>query len=178
MKNFKNKYRGTTTRLQHYNYGQNGAYFITICCHNKSQFFGKIIEGKMILNDLGKIALKEWIITPEIRPDMNLFLGEFVIMPDHFHAILIIGLNNYNSQTENINGIETINFIHKTNEFAPQSKNLASVVRGFKSSVTMKGRQINPEFKWQRKYHDHVIRNNTSFRQINKYIIENPMKTD
>jgi putative transposase len=31
-----------------------------------------------------------------MRPDMNLQMGEFVIMPNHFHAIIIIGENEYN----------------------------------------------------------------------------------
>jgi hypothetical protein len=41
-----------------------------------------------------KIVENEWIKTPEIRPDMNLKQGEFVVMPNHFHAILIIGQMN------------------------------------------------------------------------------------
>jgi REP element-mobilizing transposase RayT len=75
---------------------------------------------------LGKIAEMEWIKTPELRPDMKLELGEFVVMPNHFHAIIIIGENKYNMKTDS----------KRVNKFAPQSNNLSSIIRGFKSSVT------------------------------------------
>lgn len=51
----------------------------------------------MRLNELGKIAEQEWLKTPSIRPDMNLELGEFIVMPNHFHGIIYIGNNKYNS---------------------------------------------------------------------------------
>lgn len=58
----------------------------------------------------------------------------------------------------------------------PQSKNLASVIRGFKIGVTTNARMINPDFAWQRLYHDHIIRDEQSFRRIQTYIRENPAK--
>jgi len=60
------------------------------------------------------------------------------------------------------------------NQFGPQSKNLASIVRGFKSSVTVAARKINPDFQWQSRFHDHIIRNEESFQKITNYIICNP----
>ena len=78
-------------RLRHWDYGSNAPYFITICTQNRKHFFGEISNGKMHLSDIGKIVENEWIKTPNIRPEMQLELGEFVVMPNHFHAILIIG---------------------------------------------------------------------------------------
>jgi len=41
----------------------------------------------------------------------------------------------------------------------PQSKNLASLISGFKTGVTKNARLVNPDFSWQPRYHDHIIRN-------------------
>ena len=60
------------------------------------------------------------------------------------------------------------------NKFGPQSKNLASIVRGFKSAVTKNARRIDPDFGWQSGYHDHLIRNNDEYKRIENYIINNP----
>lgn len=54
--------------------------------------------NEMILSEIGKIVESEWLKTPEIRPDMNIVLDEFRVMPNHFHAIIIIGENRYNTE--------------------------------------------------------------------------------
>ncbi len=98
MHKFKNTYRIPSARLQNWDYGSPGLYFITICTKNRGHYFGKIENGEMFLNELGLIVNNEWMQTPIIRPDMNLELGEFITMPNHFHAIIMIGENKYNSQ--------------------------------------------------------------------------------
>ncbi len=75
-------------RLKGYDYSQAGLYFITICCQNRAFLFGEITNGKMVLNNAGKIANDEWLNTPKIRP--NVELGEFIIMPNHIHGIIRI----------------------------------------------------------------------------------------
>lgn len=50
----------------------------------------------MHLSTIGEIVKIEWVKTFEMRLDMNLDKGEFVIMPNHFHAIIFIGKNEYN----------------------------------------------------------------------------------
>ncbi|NEW82843.1 MAG: hypothetical protein GZ094_10835 [Mariniphaga sp.] len=65
--------------------------------------------------------------------------------------------------------VTTNNIVTNTeykNTFAPQSKNLASIIRGFKSSVTINARKINANFGWQSRFHDHIIRNEESFQRI------------
>lgn len=69
---FQNKYRIPSARLQNWNYGSAGFYFVTICTKNREHYFGEIENGKMKLSELGKIVASEWIKTPEIRPDMKL----------------------------------------------------------------------------------------------------------
>ena len=100
MKMYKNKYRTTSTRLKNWDYSQYGWYFITICTKNREHFFGEVINEKMKLSPIGETVKQEWIKTPKIRPDMNLTLDEFIIMPNHFHAIIIIGNNKHNTNVE------------------------------------------------------------------------------
>ena len=191
---FKNKYRIETSRLKNWDYGSNAKYFVTICTKNREHFFGDCENGRMILNDIGTMVESEWLKTFEIRPDMNLFMGEYVVMPNHFHGIVGIGLNEYNSKPNpkgdlehdcSRNAMHCVSTTTKTtppaetpksqNRFGPQSKNLGSIIRGFKSAVTVRARSINPDFAWQPLFHDHIIRNEKSFHQISQYIIDNPV---
>ncbi len=171
-------------RLKHWDYGNNAPYFITICTQNRKHFFGHISNGEIHLSDIGKVVETEWIKTPDIRPDMNLELGEFIIMPNHFHAILIIGKNCHDA----MRGVATRPCgptISYQNKFGPQSNNLASIIRGFKSAVTTQVKKLYsgcgdatdgvPTFKWQSRFHDHIIRDAESFIRIEKYIKNNPL---
>ena len=85
---FRNKYRIASNRLRGFDYASAGAYFITIVTRNREHFFGEIVNDKMVLNAVGEIARGEWYKTPELRPDMNLTLVEFVVMPNHIHGII------------------------------------------------------------------------------------------
>ncbi len=58
MDKYKNKYRIETTRLQNWDYGSSGAYFITVCTQNRLHYFGEISAGKMQLSEIGKIVEK------------------------------------------------------------------------------------------------------------------------
>ena len=80
-------------RLKGYDYSLAGAYFITICVKDRQCLFGEIIDGEMILNELGQIAYNEWLKTLQIRP--NVSLDVFEIMPNHMHGIILI--NDYNN---------------------------------------------------------------------------------
>lgn len=164
--NHLNKYRNDTLRLKYWDYSSEGAYFITICTKNREHFFGEIIHGKMILNQIGFMVQHEWKKSIEMRPDMNLTLGEFIVMPDHFHAVIMIGKNQYNVSNEKT---------ESKNKFGPQSKNLASIIRGFKSAITTYSKiKGYPNFAWQPRFYEHIIRNQQSFDRIQKYIIDNP----
>jgi len=71
-------------------------------------------------------------------------------------------------------GVSTLaDKLNVCNKFCPQSDNNPSIIRGFKSKVTVRARKINPEFAWQRGYYDRIIRDAYEFRRIRKYILEN-----
>ncbi len=154
MELYKNKYRIPSTRASWWDYGANGRYFVTICTQKRECFFGMVVDGKMKLSDIGKIAHACWSEIPHHFPFVQ--LDAFVVMPNHVHGIVVIDKPD--------------------DTFGPQSKNLASIIRGFKIGVTKNVRLIDPGFAWQPRYHDHIIRNEKSYQNISEYIINNPAK--
>ncbi|MGN6600810.1 MAG: transposase [Ginsengibacter sp.] len=153
--------------MQNWDYGSPGFYFITICTKDHKHHFGKIENGEMILNELGMIVNDEWIKTPVLRPDMNVELHKFVTMPNHFHGIISIGENIFNARRDAMHHVST-------NKFGTQSKNLASIIRGFKSSVTTAANKLHFEFAWQPRFHDHIIGSQKELTRISHYIKNNP----
>ena len=180
---FKNKYRVETIRLKNYDYSKSGAYFITIVTHNRQCIFGKISDGRMILNDGGKIAQQCWMDIPEHFPHAE--LDEFVIMPNHIHGIII--LNEINNQTfveTNNNSSLQMQQIKSPSQSSQQksifrspSKTIGSIVRGFKIGVTKWFRKQTDIYTvWQQNYYEHIIRNDDELNRIRQYIIINPSK--
>lgn len=85
---FQNKFRTDSIRLQKWDYGWDAAYFITICTKDREHFFGKIVNGKMQFSPAGVIANVLWY---EIKNHAkNVELGEFVVMPNHIHGIIVL----------------------------------------------------------------------------------------
>lgn len=80
--------RRKSPRLTDYDYSQKGAYFVTICTHQRQHLFGKIEADEMILNHLGKIVDECWLKLP--AHFANITINHYVIMPNHVHAIIEI----------------------------------------------------------------------------------------
>ena len=237
---FKGLYRNETFRAQWWNYNRNGAYHITICTDNRTHYFGEIKNGKMHLSEIGKLAQQFWLEIPQHFPHIK--LDEFVVMPDHFHGILISngcktnknrgangsdhcrdvalqhpynGRNNNNVNGRNIdaqnnpqnqfaNGRNNntiniaknefdndinVNFENQNNihpdsyifskqffsNISPKSGSIPVVIRSFKSVVSKHARLIRSDFKWQKLYHDRIIRDMEEFVRV-KYYIKNNVK--
>ena len=141
-------------RLKAFDYSTTGAYFITICTKDKKPLFSlpesrnhaaQMIE-KSFLKTIGKYDGVESPI--------------YVVMPNHFHAIITISRQGDNSPS------------------------VSSIVQDFKRSSTLeyikmvKDGMLPPFDKqiWQRSFYDHIIRNADDYYQIAQYIIENPMR--
>lgn len=75
-------------RLQGYDYRDAGAYFVTICSFQRECLFGEVVEGVVRLNEAGLSVVRNWQNIPLFFPHVE--LDEFVVMPNHFHAILHI----------------------------------------------------------------------------------------
>ena len=191
-------------RLKGYDYSQAGLYFITICTKDRECFFGEIVNGSMNLSKMGVIADVLWY---EIKNHAkNIELGEFVVMPNHIHGIIVLNGNDKLNATggsddsgDSVDGstdvstdVETRHALslqqqqqqqqptepEKTiaqQRFQNQGKNtLSSIVGGYKSAVTKHANRLKLNFAWQSRFHDHIIRDEKSFRNISAYIVNNP----
>jgi len=54
------------------------------------------------------------------------------------------------------------------------NENLSRIIRWYKGRVTFESRKIHADFRWQSRFHDHIIRNDESFKNITNYIKNNP----
>lgn len=170
---FQNKYRIESTRLPFYDYSSDGFYFVTICTKNRECYFGKIIDYKMQYTAIGNIARKYWLEIPKHFPFV--VLDEFMVMPNHLHGI--IGINKDISEsveTQNLASLRERDNNGHHNEFGPQSKNLASIIRGFKIGVKKYAAINGIEFFWQPRFYDHIIREGDEIDNIRQYIVNNP----
>jgi REP element-mobilizing transposase RayT len=173
-------YKRKSIRLKGYDYSNPGAYFITICVKEKQHMFGEVVNGKVHLNGPGEIVKREWLKTFAIRK--NLGLDEYVIMPNHFHGIMIIKCRGTVRRAPT--GVHyadtTLQRAPTAEQFGkPVSCSLPTVVRLFKSAVTKHINEIRSFPKsvvWQRNYYEHVIRNEFELNSIKEYIQNNPMK--
>lgn len=144
-------------RLKGYDYSQAGAYFVTICVHEKKCLFGEVIGSKMEVNEIGRRVQMVWDGLPAHYPYVA--TDAFVIMPNHVHGVIAIRA-----------GLKP----------APTKRHgLSEIVRAFK---TFSARQIN-EFRntpgapvWQRNYYEHIIRNDEDYNRIAEYIATNPQR--
>jgi putative transposase len=162
---YKKKYRVESARLKGHTY-QEGIFFVTICTRRKLQWFGEIRNGKMHHSNLGKLVIDCWEKIPLHFP--HVILDSFVVMPDHVHGVI------------RLENVETQNFASLQNpRFGPQSKNLASIIRGFKVGVKKEAIRLTlPEFTWQSRFHDHIVRSEKELHAIRRYIRSNPAKWD
>ena len=88
---FKNKYRIQSHRMPKWDYSANGSYFITLVTQNRECNLGQINNGEMIFSGFGKIVNDEWLESFLIRDE--LLLDEYIIMPNHIHAIVVLDKN-------------------------------------------------------------------------------------
>jgi len=181
---FKGTYRIKSARLKNWDYSWNAMYFVTICTQDREFYFGVIVKGEMILSTIGEIAQKYWEEIPKHFPFVE--LNEFVVMPNHIHGIITIindsDIGNDNIGRDAINRVSTVNRVSTerggiTGMKNPMlSNNLSKIIRWYKGRVSFESRKIHADFRWQARFHDHIIRNDESFQKIRGYIINNPLK--
>ena len=184
-------------RLRNYDYSGVGSYFITICTHDKKPLFGKIVDGDVVLNELGEIVQGEWIRSIEIRKEID--FDKWVIMPNHIHGIVIISSRGANGGSPGIMNVRheracsraprmpDINGNNRACSRAPlrespfslKPNTIGSFVAGFKSICSKRInilRSTPGAPLWQRNYYEHVIRDEREMNKIRRYIINNPAK--
>lgn len=188
---FQHKYKISSNRLRGWNYTSDGHYFITIVTANREELFGKIEKCVMIPNDFGRIVCDEFFKSFEIREE--LYLGEFVLMPNHIHAIITLEQTNCMDTSLSLY-VEThgrASLPQHRHASLPQlirkAKSISSFVAGFKSATIKqidnwidvnkikmaKFNKRNP--LWQANYYDHIIRSEKEYMNISGYIVDNPL---
>ncbi|MEO9966927.1 MAG: transposase [Nonlabens ulvanivorans] len=185
-------------RLKGYDYTSVGRYFVTIVVRNRLHLFGKVIDGKMILNKFGEIAAIEWQRTLTLRD--NVSLGAFMIMPDHIHFVIHI-------EEQRIQKEYTAKELERragavAGKHMNKPGSLGAIVRGYKGAVTRQVLSIISENQnnestlkngelmdihnrlrtektiWVRNYNEAIIRTQRHYDNVTRYINNNPKKWD
>ncbi len=169
-------------RLKGYDYTQPGAYFVTICTHNREPLFGRVVDGEMVLNAFGEIVWACWGEIPDHFPHVE--LDAFVVMPNHVHGIIWIVDHPGATHAQNVGATHAQN-VGATHALplqgprGPVSGSLGAIVGSFKSAVTRRINELRgtPGARvWQRNYYEHIIRNERALNAIRRYIVENPLR--
>ncbi len=160
---FKGRYRIDSARLSSWDYSSPGWYFVTVCTKQMKSYFGRIDQGSSILNKLGQTVYKYW--SEITQHHNNTSIDKFIVMPNHVHGIIVI--------------VETLHATSlprsKMSSISPRKGSLGVIIRSFKSAVTRWARKnAYPNFAWQPRFYDHIIRNDDSLSWIRSYIQNTP----
>jgi REP element-mobilizing transposase RayT len=166
----KSPHHRRSIRRPGYDHSQPGAYFVTICTRNRECVLGEAVEGEVRLNEAGRVVSDTWNWLgrqyPYVEPD------EWVIMPNHLHAIVIIHANPSDEPSRGGS---------RTAPTLPRRKPLGLSIGALK---TVSAKRIN-ELRgtpgaavWQRNYFEHVLRDEEDLRRIREYIAHNPLSSE
>jgi len=153
-------------RLREYDYTNPGAYLLTLCSFDKLDLFGRVVDSTVELSQLGQIAEKCWLDLP--LHFQNAELDSFIIMPNHFHGILVLNCRGTACRAQAFEAFSE-----------PVSNSVPTIVRSFKSAVTRRIRELSGDSEmvvWQRGYHEHVIRKAEDINRVREYIMNNALR--
>lgn len=157
------KHHRRSIRLKGYDYSQVGAYFVTFVAWQREVLFGEIVNGEMMLNDFGQIVSEKWQWLETQYPYIE--LGAWVVMPNHFHGILVIRDDGWGGSRSAPTPIKR--------------KPLGGLIGAFKTVSTKHInllRNTEGQVIWQRNYYEHIIRNEREMDRISRYIESNPSR--
>ncbi len=158
-------------RLPRYNYAGPGAYFVTICTHERRLLLGDVLHDQMTLNPTGEIVESCWKDIPLYFP--NTELPVCVVMPNHLHGIVVLS-----GPVGTRHGVSAAR-AHTESFGKPVTGSLPTIIRSFKAAATKRVNANNRSAQsplWQKGYYEHVIRSQSELRQIGEYILGNPSK--
>lgn len=141
-------------RLQGYDYGKEGSYFITVCTVQKEFMLGEAAGSAFHISSAGRIVEEQ--IGEIHRRFPNIIVDKYVLMANHIHLLCTI---------------------HQRTEGA----SLFDAVRAMKSISTKLVNQYNntPGAKlWQDRFNDRIVRNEKEYQAFWKYIDENQLKVE
>lgn len=149
------------TRRRGFDYTTAGGYFITICAQHREPRFGTIETHQVILNPAGEMIARTW--EENIARYPGTASDTYVIMPDHMHAIVLLG----------------------TEPNVDRHASLSRIVQSFKSMSTVEYTRdaksgIYPPYDrtlWQRGFYERILRNDRELDFVRRYIEANPSRT-
>lgn len=155
-----------------YDYGD---YFITICTKGKQHFFGKIVEGSMILSDVGNFLDTQLSQCNTYIKEIEII--QYVIMPNHLHAIVRVDAKIPDSEIDTELLQRNPNPALRANPTCQRHvPTLSKYINSLKGIVTKYAKTNNIEFGWQSRYHDYLIRGTKDGNNISEYISSNVAK--
>jgi putative transposase len=175
--NPKEEHGRRSIRIPGYDYSTPGMYFITVVAFRRECLFGEIIKGTMKLSPIGEIIWREWYKTAELRPYVESWGNEFVVMPNHVHGIIrIIDEDEKFGSTVGARRRRAPTNTDNIEQFGkPVPGSIPTIVRAFKSAVTYcAGKELNSSNLWQSNYYEHIIRDDHDYERIAFYIAQNP----
>ena len=139
------------TRLKNYDYSTAGAYFVTVCTHDKRCIFwnnrrdnpcGCPTIGDIRYSEYGKIADMAIEI---VAKRFNIIIDNYAVMPNHVHMIIVLEGDPSRTPARSVPTISGIVGAYKS---------IVSVecIKIFNNKNQAMGRL------WQRSFHDHIIR--------------------
>ena len=183
-------YRIPTARAAWWDYSHAGLYFVTICTHGMECCLGKIENKKICLSRIGKIAEACLKDIPNHMPYVK--LHAMVVMPNHVHGILEIlpgsRVETLHATSLHVPPPSPVETLHATSLHAPPASpaknrkmaaispkkgSLASIVRSYKSAVSKQVHPLHPQFCWQERYYDNIIKDTPAYQRIEAYIENN-----
>ena len=161
-------------RLKGYDYSQAGAYFVTLCTHNKECLFGEIANGAVRLNDEGRMVERWWLELSKKFPTIE--IDQYIIMPNHLHGIIWV-------QYQKVVGAD-LRVCPDVTQGAHTGAPLPTIVQWFKTMTSneyIRNVKSNgwPPFQgklWQRNYYEHILRNENELIRTSEYILNNPAR--
>ena len=144
-------------RLASYDYSQPGAYFVTICTHNRRCTLSTIVgrglaPAEIQYTEYGRIAELQLRLLE--KRYANLKIDRFVIMPNHIHVILIL---------------------ENDTAGASPRPTIMDIVCAYKSITTRECKRVKHIDKlFQTSFHEHVVRGRKDYEEIAEYICNNP----
>ena len=177
-------------RLRGYDYSSAGAYFVTICTQGREYLFGDIADGAMHLNGAGRMVAEWWLKLPDKFP--GVMLDEYVIMPNHFHGIIVIDnvraplaaplssapLSSASAPLAAPDADSGLEIRGTSRGAASSAPTLGNIMRAFKSISAIEiNRTLDRQGRlWQRNYYERIIRDDDELSGIREYIRLNPVK--
>jgi putative transposase len=162
-------------RMKGYDYSLDNLYFVTSCVHDRVCCLGTVRDGEMILNEYGKIAEQQWYWLADQYP--YVVLHPFVVMPNHIHGIIEIDRGRVVGTGRPVGTGRDLSL--QGAQSPTKIKSLSQLMGAYKTTGSKQIHLLGfPDFKWQRSFHDHIIRDGQSYDRISNYILNNPKNWD